>query len=178
VCDIYNFDPCVLGHNSDRFHITVYADDMSLYECPGYLLDPIVLDLQTEFEVTNIGHLYWLWGIPTTFNRDAIELSQEAFIDVILERLQINDSHPMLFPIDPHTRLTKEESVPEAEEYRPSRLIIGSCLYLVTYQRSDLAHPIPSLSQLLATPSKSYVPSTKYLLWSFTGIKDLIRSFH
>jgi hypothetical protein len=48
-------------------------------------MDTTVLALETEFEVTNMGQLNWLLGIQITFDRDSIELSQEAFVDKILE---------------------------------------------------------------------------------------------
>jgi hypothetical protein len=107
-------------------------------------MDTTVLALETEFEVTNMEQLHWLLGIQITFNRDSIELSQEAFVDKILERFQMNDSHPTLLPIDPNTRLTKEDSVLEAEEHRLYQSIIGSCMYLVTCTRPDLAYPSPT----------------------------------
>jgi hypothetical protein len=124
--DISNFDPHVLRHKSDQFYIAVYLDDLTLYGPPGHLMDTIVLALETEFEVTNMGQLHWLLGIQITFNRDSIELSQDAFIDKILEQFQMSDSHPTLLPIDPNTRLTKEDSVLEAEEHRLYQWIIGS----------------------------------------------------
>jgi hypothetical protein len=81
-------------------------------------MDTSVLALETEFEITNMGQLHWLLDIQITFNCDSIELSQEAFVNKILERFQINDSHPTLLPIDPNTTSTKEDSVLEAEEHR------------------------------------------------------------
>jgi hypothetical protein len=80
-------------------------------------MDITVLDLETEFEVTKMGQLHWVLGIQMTFNSDSIELSHEACVDKILELFQLNDSHPTLFPIDLNTRLTKEDSVLEAEEH-------------------------------------------------------------
>jgi hypothetical protein len=35
----------------------------------------------------------------------------------MFEQFQMNDYHPMLLAIDPKNRLTKEDSVPEAEEH-------------------------------------------------------------
>jgi hypothetical protein len=81
-------------------------------------MDTTVLALETEFEVTNMGQLHWVLGIQITFNHNSIELSQDAFVDTILERFQMNDSHPTLLPIDPNTWLMKEDSVLEAEEHR------------------------------------------------------------
>jgi hypothetical protein len=175
--DTSNFDPCVLRHKSDQFYIAVYVDDLTLYGPPGHLMDTTVLALETEFEVTNMGQLHWLLGIQITFNRDSIELSQEAFVDKILERFQMNDSHPTLLPIDPNTRLTKEDSVLEAEEHRLYQSIIGSCMYLVTCTRPDLAYPVSYLSQFLAAPSKSHLTAAKRLLRYIKGTKDLKLSF-
>jgi hypothetical protein len=175
--DTSNFDPCVLRHKSDQFYIAVYVDDLTLYGPPGYLMDPTILALEIEFEVTNMGQFDWLLGIQITFNRNSIEFSQEAFVDKILERFQMNDSHPTLLPIDPNTRLTKEDSVLEAEEHRLYQSIIGSWIYLVTYTRPDLAYPVSYLSQFLAAPSKSHLTAAKRLLRYFKGTKDLKLSF-
>jgi hypothetical protein len=76
----------------------------------------------------------------------------------------MNDSHPTLLPIDPNTRLMKEDSVLEAEEHRLYQSIIGSCMYLVTCTRPDLAYPVSYLSQFLAAPSKSHLRAAKRLL--------------
>jgi hypothetical protein len=171
--DTSNFDPCMLRHKSDQFYITVYVDNMTFNGPPRYPMDTTVLNLETEFEVTNIGQLHWLSGIHITFDRDSIEHSKEAFVDKILERFQINDSHPTLLPIDPNTRLTKQDSVLEADQHRLYQSIIGSCMDLVTYTRSDLADPVSSLSQCLAAPSKSHLTADKRLIWYSKGTKDL-----
>jgi hypothetical protein len=122
--DTSNFDPCILRHKSDQFYIAVYVDDLTLSRPPGHLIDTTILALETEFEVTNMGQLHWLLGIQITFNRDSIELSQEAFVDKILERFEMNDSHPTLLPNNPNTRLTKEVSILEAEEHRLSNRLL------------------------------------------------------
>jgi hypothetical protein len=124
--DTSNFDPCVFPHKSDRFYIAVYVDDLTLYGQPGHRMDTTVLLLETEFEVTNIEQHYWLLGIQITFNHDLIELLQEAFVDKILERFQMTDSHRTLLIIDPNPRLMKEDSVLEAEEHRFHQSIVGS----------------------------------------------------
>jgi hypothetical protein len=162
--DISKLDPCVLWHKSDDFYIVVYVDDLSLYGLPGHLMDTTVLALKIELEVTNMGQLHWFMGIQINFNRKSIELSQESFVDKIFERFQMNDSHPTLLPIDPNTRLTIEDSVLEADEHHLYQLIIGSCMYLVTCTRPDLAYPVSYLSQFLAAPSKSHLMAAKHLV--------------
>jgi hypothetical protein len=123
----------VLNYKTDQFYIAVYVNNLTIYRPPGHLMDTTVLALSREFEVTNMGQLHWLLGIQITFNRDSIELSQEALLVNIFERFQMNDSHPTLLPIDLNTRLTKKDSVLEVEEHCLYQSIIGSCMYLVIY---------------------------------------------
>jgi hypothetical protein len=56
--DISNFDAYVLQHNSDRFYIIVYINNLILYGPSGYFIDTTILGLKIEFVVTNIGQFY------------------------------------------------------------------------------------------------------------------------
>jgi hypothetical protein len=85
----------------------------------------------------------------------------------------MKDSHPTLLSIDPNTRLTKEDSVLEADEHRLYQSIIGSCMYLVTCTRPDLAYPVSYLSQFLAALAKSHLTAAKRHRRYITGTKHL-----
>jgi hypothetical protein len=155
----------------------MYVNDLTLFGPHGYLIDTTILALEREFEVTNMGQLHWLLGIQITFNCVSIDLSKEAFVDKILGRFQMNNSHPTHLPIDPNTRLPKEDLVVEADEYRLYQSIIRYCMYLVTCTRPDLAYPMSYLSQFLAAPSKFYQTASTHLLWYIKDTKDLKLSF-
>jgi hypothetical protein len=75
----------MLRHKGDQFYIAVYVNNPTLYGPPRHLVYTTVLALETEFEVTNLGQLHWVLAIQISFNHDSIELSQEAFVDKILE---------------------------------------------------------------------------------------------
>jgi hypothetical protein len=130
-----------------------------------------------EFAITDIGQLHWLLGIQMSVNQHSIHLSLAASFDKILELFQMNDAHPTHLPIDPTTRLTKEDSLLDAEEYHHYQSIIGCCIYFVICTRPDLADPISYLSQFLATLSKSHHTSAKGLLRYIRRTKDLKLSF-
>jgi hypothetical protein len=79
----------------------------------------------------------------------------------------------MFLLINANTRLTKEDSVLEAEEHRLYQSIIGSCMYLVTWTSPHLAYPISYVSQFLAALFKSHLTAPKRLLWYIKGTKNL-----
>jgi hypothetical protein len=88
----------------------------------------------------------------------------------------MNDSHPTLLPINPNTRLMKENSVLEAEEHHLYQLIIGSWMYLVTCTRPDHPFPVSYISQFLAPPSESHQTAAKRLLRNIKGTTDVTLS--
>jgi hypothetical protein len=106
----------VLWHKSDQFYIAVYVNNLTSYGPLGHLNGPPVLAGETEFEDTNMGQVQLLLGNHITFNRDSIEVSEDAFVDKILEPFPMNDSDLMVLPINPNTRLT-QESVLEPEDH-------------------------------------------------------------
>jgi hypothetical protein len=118
-------------------------------------------------------------GIQISFNRDLIALLQKAFVDNILERFQINDSHPTFLTINLITRIMKEESGLEVEELCLYQLIIGSCMYVVTCTRCDPTYSVSYLSQFLAATSKSYLmlPNVYYSILQVPRIETLLSSF-
>lgn len=170
---VSNFDPCVLRHNRQPFFIAVYVDDLTLYGPPEQLMETTVNALKKEFQVTDMGDLNWLLGIQIEILSDSIRLSQTAYIDKILERFQMSDSHPTALPIDPNTRLIKEDKPLGPAEHRIYQSIIGSINYLVTCTRPDLAYPVSYLSQFLASPSPTHMTAAKRLLKYVKGTRDL-----
>jgi hypothetical protein len=103
VFDTSNFQPYVLQYLSRKFDVTMFVDDLIRFGLLGQLKDITVLALDTGFEVTNIGQLYWFLGIQVSLNRDSITLSWEAGEHKILKWFQMTDSHPTLLLITPNT---------------------------------------------------------------------------
>jgi hypothetical protein len=67
----------------------------------------------------------------------------------------------------------KADSVLDAKDHCLYQSIIGSCVYLVTWTRPDLAYPISYLIQLLTASSKSDLTVAKLRLPYTKGTKDL-----
>jgi hypothetical protein len=58
----------------------MYVDIQISYGLRGQLMDTSFVVLDSLFEVTNMGQLYWLLGIQITFNNDLVELLRDAFL--------------------------------------------------------------------------------------------------
>jgi hypothetical protein len=88
-------------------------------------------------------------GIQITLKPKLNQLSQDIFIDMILEQFQLTDSHPTVLSIEPNTRLTKKDSVLDAEKHHFPQInykIVYRCSNLYV-TRSSVSHlQLPAIS--------------------------------
>ena len=82
-------------------------DDINLFGPPGNLMDSTKDLLKLEFQVTDIGDLYWLLGMQIEYFQDHIAISQTAYIDKILHRFGLHDANPGNLPLDENHTLIK-----------------------------------------------------------------------
>ena len=166
------FDPCVLIHESGNLFIAIYVDDISIFGPSDSLTERIISALQTEFEVKDLGQLHWLLGIKIEFTDSAITLSQETYIDKILDKYGMTDCNSLSTPLDPNIQLregTLEEQIDDISVYQQ---IIGSLMYAVTGTRPDLAYAVTHLSQFNSNPSKLHLAAAKRILRFLKGTRD------
>jgi len=107
------WDPCVLFYQSGDLFLAIYVDNITLFGATGELKEQTITVLNTEFNVNDMGELYWLLRFQITFTDDGITLSQTTFIDKILNRVPMQDCKPVLMPIKSHVQLKAIEAEDE-----------------------------------------------------------------
>ena len=75
-----HFDPYVLIHNIGELFIAVYVDHMILFGEQGDIMDKTIDTVKSEFKVSDMGILHWLFGIQIQYNQAGLMLSQSAYI--------------------------------------------------------------------------------------------------
>ncbi len=82
--------------------ITVSVDDMAITSKHMAHIDAFKAQLLTRFEITDLGELKWLLGLKVERNRATrtIILSQEAYVNTVLERFNMEDANPAPTPMD------------------------------------------------------------------------------
>ena len=84
----------------------------------------------------DLGELHWLLNLKIKHNRTkkSISFSQEAYIDTILNRFNLQDSKTHITPLDLNIHLTKDQCSSTDEEKAqmskiPYREAIGSLMW-------------------------------------------------
>jgi hypothetical protein len=158
------FDPCVFVYCNQQIFILVYVDDIALYEVPSSTDEKIIPSLKNEFQITDLGEATWLLGLHITYTSNGIYLSQQAYIQKILDKFSMDKSSPVSTPSDPGTQLLKAQ--PESQINDPAyyQAIIGSLMHVVTGTRPDLAFTTTLLSQFNSCLTDTHVAAVKHTL--------------
>lgn len=166
------FDPCVFVHHTGKLIIAVYVDDIVIIGEQDELIDEIANHLKTEFKVKDMGTLHWLLGIQIDYSDVGITLSQNAYIDRILNRFAMHDCNTVSTPIECNQPLRAAQSGEPRANATLYQQIIGSLMYIVSATRPDLAFTISHLSQFNADPSVSHLSAAKRVLRYVKGTRD------
>jgi hypothetical protein len=150
------------------------VDDISIFApADGDLTENLITALKTEFEDKDLGEIHWLLAINIDLTDDGITLSQQTYIDKILERFGMQDCHSVSTPLDPNHQLrsgTPEEVISDVALYQQ---IIGSLMHAVTGTRPDLAYAVTHLSQFCSAPTAEHMQAAKRVLRFLKGTRDL-----
>ena len=93
-------------------------------------------------------------------------LSQTHYAEEILRTYNFWNATPRLTPIEPNTRLNKDnfDKNLAPDFHRRYRSIVGSLGYLVTMTRSDLAWAYSKLSKYVPFPGKNHMLAAEHVL--------------
>ena len=119
----------------------------------------------------DLRELHWLLNLKIERDRRSrsISFSQEAYIDKILDRSNIQDTKMHITPLDPNMKLSKDQC-PESHEDKvamskiPHREAIGSLMWEAVATWPDIAFIVSLLSQFLKNPGEIHWNAVKRVL--------------
>jgi hypothetical protein len=112
-------------------------------------------------------------GLKIDLTDDGITLSQQTYIDKMLERFGMQDCHSVSTPLDPNHKLRSGTSDERIDDITLYHQISGSLMYTVIGTRSDLAYSVTHLSQFSSAPTSTHLRDPgasllSYLWWNKT----------
>jgi Reverse transcriptase (RNA-dependent DNA polymerase) len=99
-----NADKCIfirVTKTGEIHQVIVYVDDLGLVTNSKDGMALVKSELQNLFEMTDLGAMKKILGIKVWRDREAgiLQLSQEAYIDLLLERFQMTNCNPTKTPL-------------------------------------------------------------------------------
>jgi hypothetical protein len=166
----------IIGTDTSKVIITLYVDDLLLFAKLTTRLMDIKHALANEFDMKDLGEVHYLLGIQVIRDRAQrkIWLSQERYIRDMLKRFGMNNARPVATPMDPNTKLTKDESNAIAimdDDMRaiPYASAVGSLMHAMVGTRPDLAYAVSIASRYMAKPQLHHWTAVKRIMRYLCG---------
>jgi hypothetical protein len=152
--------------------ILLYVDDFTMVCKDIKAIEGDKEALMEAYDMTDLGEIAYILGIHVKRDREAgrLELSQQKYIEDILERFGKKDSRPVNTPALANEHLHKLTS-PEIDAKSYQRAI-GAIMYPMLGTRPDLAYAIGVLGRHAANPGEEHQRALDRVFRYLEGTKD------
>lgn len=160
---LYYLMDCLIG---------IYVDDI-IFAGSEAQYNSIKQKLSTAFDMTDIGIASWLLGIKVVQVENTFFLSQEAYINNMLDEYQLRECRSVKTPLEQSLRPATEEEQQQFIQLQMSfPKAIGKLIYLATTTRPDIAFCVSTLSQYAAAPGINHWKALMHLMRYLSGSKQ------
>ena len=151
--------------------LVLYVDDILLIGNDVPMLSSIKEFLGNHFQMKDLGGAQCILGIRIYRDRSKriLALSQEAYIDKILDRFKMKDSKRGFLPMGHGITLSKTQCPSEPKEVERMKSIpyasaVGSIMYAMMCTRPDVSYALSMMSRYQANPGESHWIAVKNIL--------------
>ena len=144
--------------------ILVYVDDIILVSSCHGAVPELLKDLNKDFALKDLGELHYFLGIEVNKIRNGILMTQEKYVNDVLQRVGMKDCKPMTTPLSSSEKLSLHEgSLLGSSDATNYRSVVGALQYL-TLTRPDISYSVNKVCQFLHAPTTSHWAAVKRIL--------------
>ena len=141
--------------------LLLYVDDMLIVGQDMSKISKLKLELSKSFAMKDLGPAKQILGIRIVRDRSLglMLLSQENYIKKVLERFNMDKAKPVNCPLAGHFKLSSSQC-PTSDEKKnemqkiPYASVVGSLMYAMICNQSDIAHAVGVVSRFLSDSGK------------------------
>jgi hypothetical protein len=165
------YDPGLwISTTRKHLYVSAHVDDFKVVSADPKDADWVILKLMEHFEIKDLGRIKHYLGIDVTMTDDGIKLSQESYIDALLESFGMNQARPHQMPLDQGIVI---DDLPDPSinvtEYQRG---VGSLQYLSDKTRPDIARAASLLAEWNSKPTPKCWTSLKHVLRYLAGSRN------
>ena len=120
-----------------------------------------VTELSKSFSMKDLGSTKQILGMKISRDRKnkKLWLSQESYIEKVLERFNMSKAKAVCSPLAGHLKLSSKQCPTSEKDMKemsnvPYASAVGNLMYVMVYTRPDIAHAIGVVSWFLTNPGK------------------------
>jgi hypothetical protein len=182
-----NADHCVYVRqfpNGKFIIILLYVDDMLIVGQDANMVGSLKKELFKSFDMKDLGPARQILGMQILRDRKAkkLWLSQEKYIERVLERFNMKHAKLVSTPLGGHFKLSKK-SCPSSNKEKenmasiPYSSAVESLMYAMVCTRPDIAHAVGVVSRFMVNLGKKHWEAVKWIFRYLRGSSKSCLSF-
>ena len=174
-------DQCIYQKvsGSKTCFLVLYVDDILLATNDKGMMHGVKQFLSKNFDMKDMGETSYVIGIKIHRDRSRgiLGLSQETYINKILERFRMKGCSPSVAPIMKGDKLSlnqcpKNDLENESMKNIPYASVVGSLMYAQVCTRPDIAYAVGVLGRYQSNPGVDHWRAAKKVMRYLQGTKD------
>uniref|UniRef100_A0A2N9J8U9 Integrase catalytic domain-containing protein n=1 Tax=Fagus sylvatica TaxID=28930 RepID=A0A2N9J8U9_FAGSY len=159
-------------------------NDMLIVGQDANMVGSLKKELFKSFDMKDLGPARQILGMQILRDRKAkkLWLSQEKYVERVLERFNMKHAKPVSTPLGGHFKLSKK-SCPSSNKEKenmasiPYSSAVGSLMYAMVCTRPDIAHAVGVVSRFMVNPGKEHWEAVKWIFRYLRGSSKSCLSF-
>ena len=174
-----SFDHCVFIRkffDDDFIILLLYVDDMLIIGYDSSKIDKLKRELSKSFSMKDLGSAKQILGMKISHDRKNMKLwlSQESYIEKVLERFNMSKAKAVCSPLAGHLKLSSKQCPISKKDMKemskvPYASAIGSLMYVMVCTRPDISHAVGVVSRFLTNLGKEHWEAVKWILRYLRG---------
>jgi hypothetical protein len=160
--------------------LLLYVDDMLIVGQDAKMISNLKNELLKSFDMKDLGPAQQILGMQIIHDRKAkkVWMSQEKYVERVLERFNMKNAKPVSTPLANHFKLSRNSCPCTEEENKEMEVIpyssaVGSLMYVMVCTRPDIAHAVGTVSRFLSNPGKDHWKAVKWIFRYLKGTSKL-----
>jgi hypothetical protein len=152
--------------------ITVWVDDLLIFATSYEIMDETKDEIKAEWETTDLGEPTKIVGIEITRTERTISISQERYIDSLLEKEGMTGANAVSTPLDPNQKIKENPDGNQGNRSNSYARLLGELQFLANATRPDIIFAVNRLASFTANPSIQHTGMLKRILRYLQGTKS------
>ena len=180
------YDHCVYfkSFNGIFIILVLYVDDMLIARKSMEEISRLKAQLSRTFEMKDLGAAKHILGMEIHRDRENGELwlSQQKYVEKVLEKFGMNSVKPVNVPLASHFKLSSDLSPRNNEEKKymspvPYENAVGNLMYAMVSTRPEISHAVGVVSKFMTNLGEEHWRAVKWVLRYLRGTSDHCISF-
>ena len=105
-----------------------------------------------------------------------LQISQEQYINKILQKYKLQDCKPVSTPMDPNIKLEKDDGYSKPVDAVQYKSTVGSLIYAAIATRPDITQAVAVLAKFNSSPTEAHLTAVKRVFPLFEGNYPVVPS--